>query len=172
MRISSSFWGHSHNLGRPVLAAAQWIKNLRSQNVPVNLFTVRYDRASGPGGQHVNKVSSKCTLMLPTFSTCDWFPKEIRDRIVNGTPRFRYYNRKSDTLVVQSDSSRSREKNRTLCLHRLVAALQDFCVFPEETTPDKRLKWHNIRQHADCIRIKNKRKNSELKKSRNKNFEW
>lgn len=151
--------------------AEQWVSSLNANSVPLKLLSIRYDRSSGPGGQNVNKVNSKCTLVLYNFSSCSWIPENVQNQLKE--KNMRYYARASDSLVVQSDESRSRESNKENCLAKLVREIKATCSFPKETSKETLKKWDGIRDRANQSRIKQKKHNSDKKKLRGKsNFTY
>lgn len=144
----------------------EWLDTLSTHSVPQKLFAVHYDRSSGPGGQHVNKVNSKCTLTLHSFSECSWVPQEIRNQLIQ--KRFRYYAPARDCVVIQSDQSRSREANRQVCLEKFTAEIRSTCWFPKPADAEDIHRWKKIREKTDGERLKKKRQKSDKKKSRGK----
>lgn len=149
----------------------EWVEMLKPASIPLKMFVVRYDRSSGPGGQHVNKVNSKCTLILRNFSNCSWVPEEVKNQIKEKP--FRYYAQSSDSIVVQSDETRSRDNNRQICLEKLVSAVKGSCFFPTETDVTTLKKWDIIKKKSDEVRVRAKKLNSDKKRRRNKvNFTY
>lgn len=153
-----------------VLEAKKWLSELNGKNVPLKLFSAHYDRASGNGGQNVNKVNSKCTLTLNDFSSCKWFPDEIRRQMLEH--RFRYYASAKDALVIQSGETRSREQNKRICVEKLVKEIKECAYFPEETGELKKEKWVNIKVKENEKRLKNKKLRAEKRKSRSVKFDF
>ncbi|AQZ11432.1 YOL114C [Zygosaccharomyces parabailii] len=150
--------------------AKNWVVSLNSKRVPLNLFAVRYDRSSGPGGQNVNKVNSKCTIALHNFSRCSWFPLEVRKQL--SEKKSRYYASSSDTIVIQSSESRSRETNREYCIEKFVKHIKEICFFPGEADEHTVKKWHGIKEKAHERRIQEKKLQSNKKRLRNKKDLW
>lgn len=160
-------WGLRGLSSGPLQSLAEkWVRSLSASSLPLRLFTIRFDRSSGPGGQKVNKTNSKCTLVLYHFSLCSWIPEEVR-RQLKEKP-IRYYARSSDSLVVQSDEERSRELNKQLCLEKLVREIKNSCWFPKETGEVTLQKWKVVKTKAKEGRLKEKKQNSDKKKLRNK----
>lgn len=147
--------------------AKQWVSKLNVDSVPLKLFSIRYDRSSGPGGQNVNKVNSKCTLVLYSFSSCSWIPEVVREQLKE--KNMRYYAKGSDSLVIQSDESRSRESNKQICMEKLVKEIKKTCWFPEKASDDTLKKWDTIKNKANERRMKEKKFKSDKKKLRGKN---
>lgn len=150
--------------------AKNWVVSLNSKSIPSNLFAVRYDRSSGPGGQNVNKVNSKCTIALHNFSRCSWFPLEVRKQLLE--KKSRYYASSSDTIVIQSGESRSREMNREFCIEKLVNHIKEICFFPGEPDEHTVKKWDGIKKKAHERRIQEKKFQSNKKLLRNKKNLW
>lgn len=160
----------SIGIGPHIRAAREWVTLLHYKRVPPNLFAVRYDRASGPGGQNVNKVNTKCTIMLNNFSLCSWLPQEVRRQVVEKNSR--YYAPSGDSLVIQASESRSREVNRRLCVQKFVDHIRELCIFPAETDKHTVEKWDGIKRKADERRIQEKKLQSSKKRLRNKKDLW
>ncbi|CAB4256791.1 similar to Saccharomyces cerevisiae YOL114C Putative protein of unknown function with similarity to human ICT1 and prokaryotic factors that may function in translation termination [Maudiozyma barnettii] len=144
--------------------AKEWVDKLTVEALPTRFFSIRYDRASGPGGQNVNKVNTKCTLTLPNFSKCSLFPLDVREQMID--KKVRIYSHVNDTIVLQSDETRSRENNRLLCFKKLISFIRETCYFPNDPTIDDVRKWDNIRKKSKESRLKEKKFNGEKKKNR------
>lgn len=156
--------------------AKLWLKNLNKDTFPQNIFTLRFDRAQGPGGQNVNKINSKCTITLTNVSKCNIFPTEIKNQLFlkdkknnnnNNIPHlFRYYSPITDTITVQADETRKQSSNRELCIEKLIKEIKRSCYFPEETSAMTKSKWGRIKQRNNEQRIKDKKHHSDKKKNR------
>jgi ribosome-associated protein len=81
---------------------------------------VRFDPASGPGGQHVNKVSTRATVLL-NVDACDLFTPTQRERIHR-----RLGNRitRDGELRVVAQQERSQSANREHAIRRLIELLE------------------------------------------------
>lgn len=83
--------------------------------IPADELEFTYARSSGPGGQAVNKVSSKARLRWNPHASraLRW---DVRDRFLE-----KYGNKLTDTgdLLVVSDRFRDRSMNRDDCLEKL-----------------------------------------------------
>jgi ribosome-associated protein len=80
----------------------------------------RFTRSGGPGGQHVNKVSTRVEVTFD-LAAATAFTTQQKDRLRSALGR-----RLSATgvLRVASDESRSQSKNRDLALRRLIDILR------------------------------------------------
>lgn len=77
-----------------------------------------FSRSSGPGGQNVNKLSTKATLRLPLdhLPVTDHQRQAVRKRLSNRVTS-------EGELVIHASQMRSQHANRRLALQRAVALL-------------------------------------------------
>ncbi len=89
-------------------------------------------RASGPGGQNVNKVSSAVHLRfsIPDSS----LPQHLKDRLL--TLRDSRIS-KDGTLVIKAQQFRTREANKEDALERLRTLIQGALVRPKKRKPTR-----------------------------------
>lgn len=75
-----------------ILHAQTWLRNLSREQLPSDSqFDVSYARSSGPGGQNVNKVSTKATLKLDKKHwniDAEWMPIVVRHVLFSQSPVF------------------------------------------------------------------------------------
>jgi len=112
-------------------------------------------RSSGPGGQHVNKVSSKVELTFDVENSNALSLLE-KDRIYN---KLASRLTKDNVLILQSDESRSQHKNKEIITKRFL----DIIAFAL-AVPKKRRKTKPSRSSIEK-RLKSKKKDA-LKKVR------
>lgn len=116
----------------------------------------RFDPARGPGGQHVNKVSTRATLLFD-FEACDLLSVPQRARI-----RQRLVNRISadGRLRVVAQRSRSQSDNRSLAEQRLLELLSEALHVARRRRPTKPTRGSQQR------RIQEKKQRGETKRRR------
>ncbi len=120
-------------------------------------------RASGPGGQNVNKVSSAVQLRFDAANSPS-LPAEVKERLKKLAG-----NRMTEDgiLIIEAKRFRSQEKNRIDAVQRLVTLIQ------KAAEPPKKRKPTRPSVTARAARIGTKRQRGELKRTRKYNpDEW
>ena len=113
-------------------------------------------RSSGPGGQHVNKVSTKVELTFDVESSNALSLME-KERIYH---KLASRLTKDNVLILQSDESRSQHKNKEIITKRFLEVLE-FAV----AVPKKRRKTKPSRSSIEK-RLKSKKKDALKKVNR------
>ncbi|KAM6898158.1 large ribosomal subunit protein mL62 [Lycodopsis pacificus] len=136
-------------------------------HIPVDRLTVSYSRSSGPGGQHVNKVSTKAEVRFHV-QTADWIPEDVRQNIFEKNK-----NRinKAGELLVTSELGRSQHRNLSDCIQKISAILAEASEKPREpTAEDVALRAARL-EKGNKERLKQKKMYSATKKSRRVDFD-
>ncbi len=101
--------------------------------LPSEEIELQMIRASGPGGQHVNKTSSAIQLIFDVRQSRA-LPEYIKQRLLQkGHPNLTA----SGKIIIKAQQYRSQELNRQDALNRLIALLQQTLVVPKTRVATK-----------------------------------
>ncbi|KAM8729084.1 large ribosomal subunit protein mL62 [Acanthopagrus schlegelii] len=136
-------------------------------HIPVDRLTVSYSRSSGPGGQHVNKVSTKAEVRFHVH-TADWIPEVVRQKIFEKNK-----NRinKAGELLVTSELSRSQQRNLTDCIQKISAIIAEASEKPHEATAEDIALREDRLERRNKERLNQKKIHSAIKRSRRVDFD-
>ena len=96
-------------------------------------LTERFVRASGPGGQHVNKTSTACELRFDVRGSQSLSgPIKARLEVIAGSRLTR-----DGVIVLFADGYRSQQMNREEALHRLLAMIRQAAISPKRRRPTR-----------------------------------
>jgi ribosome-associated protein len=124
--------------------------------IPDDEFQWSYARAGGPGGQNVNKVSSKAVLRWNVAGTPS-LPDHVKARLIS-------LNQKRTTatgdLLITGQRFRDQERNRQDCLEKLAELIRDAAILPKTRRATKPTKGSHRRRLAE------KKRRSAIKSGR------
>ncbi|MDR2644359.1 MAG: aminoacyl-tRNA hydrolase [Planctomycetaceae bacterium] len=122
--------------------------------IPIDEIRYSYARSSGPGGQNVNKVSSKVILR--------WTASRLSDLEVEClAAKFpRFWSAKNHEVIITSQRQRDSTLNKKDCLEKFIKIIKDAAKIPKKRIPTKPTK-NSIKK-----RLENKAKNAIKKQNR------
>lgn len=130
--------------------------------IPMTEFEVTYVRSAGPGGQNVNKVSSKAVLRWNVTAT-QALSDEVKTRF---TSRYGSRLTTEGDLLLTSQKYRDQAKNLDDCLERLKGLIQAVSVAPKVRRPTKPSKASQERRHTEK-KVRSQRKANRRVPGRN-----
>lgn len=124
--------------------------------IPTSEFDFTFMRSSGPGGQNVNKVSTKARLRWPVEETGS-LPEAVKERFTR-----RYHRRLTNEgeLILDSQRYRDQASNVSDCLVKLREMIDSVVDKPKRRKKTKPTRGSKER------RLKEKRKRGQRKQMR------
>jgi len=127
-------------------------------NIPETEITIDFVRSSGPGGQNVNKVSSKAQLRWNVGASAV-FSAEQKELI---RQNLRGRLNKRDEIVISSDEERSQLQNKEKALALFYELIKRSLEVPKKRIPTRPSRGSKEK------RLESKTQRSQLKKERKK----
>ena len=132
-------------------------KKMAKIDIPIASLDKKFSRSSGPGGQNVNKLSTKVELRFKV-SEAYWLTEDVKRRIIN---HGKYLNKEGE-MVVTSDKFRTQEQNKGDAYQKLAAKVNEFAIPPKI----RKKFFFKEDKEAKRKRINYKRRRSAIKKAR------
>lgn len=135
------------------------------QLIPRRDFMLRFSRSSGPGGQNVNKVSTKATIKLDRekFATAAWLTPQLRQRILQSD--FAYFTPKRD-IIVSSELTRSQHANLDNCFEKLSKEIARVAFVPEGPSEETQKRWQLLAKREASRKKELKKMHASKKRDR------
>lgn len=130
----------------------------RSIHLPESELVVRFMRADGPGGQHVNRTESAVELRFDVLHSSS-LPEDVRERLLARRDR-----RMTDegVLVIQARRFRDQGRNREDARERLLEILRAALVAPKKRIATKPSRASQQR------RLEGKQQRAKIKQGRSR----
>ena len=124
--------------------------------IPLSELKFSASRSSGPGGQHVNKVSTRVTLEFDVLNSPHLTAeqKEVLQQKLVGRMS------KEGVLIIHAQEHRSQLANKKAAIDKFVALLSEALKMP------KKRRRRRISLAAHYERLRAKKHKSEIKKNR------
>jgi len=125
-----------------------------------NDLDITFVRASGPGGQNVNKLSTAAQLRFDTNRL--GLPDDMRARLHDLAGQKMT---KDGVLVLHAQRFRTQERNRADAIERLLGLLRDAAVRPKPRRPTRPTLGSKKR------RLEGKKRRSDIKSGRSSRYD-
>jgi ribosome-associated protein len=133
-----------------------------TDQIAIDESEIEYDfvRASGPGGQHVNKAATAVQLRFDVASSSS-LPKDVRQRLVRIAGN---QISAEGVLIIEASRFRSQHRNRKDAMDRLVELIDRAARKPRvrrRTKPTRAAKERRLRAKRRRSEIKRMRQSSQ-----------
>jgi ribosome-associated protein len=116
----------------PFVCGAIMLRISRDLTIDENDIDISFVRASGPGGQNVNKLSTSAQLRFDASRLA--LPEDAAERLARLAGQRMT---KNGVIVIQAERFRTQERNKADAIERLVTLLREAMVRPKPRRPTK-----------------------------------
>lgn len=113
------------------------------KSINIKDLVVKHSRASGKGGQNVNKLNTKVEIRVNYYKV-NWIPKQVSIKS--------NYKTKEKELVVKSDRYRTQKQNYDDCIEKMYSVINNLVQLPGETSEETR---ERVTRHIQREKNKN-----------------
>jgi ribosome-associated protein len=131
-------------------------------NIDNSELDFRFIRASGPGGQHVNKSATAVQLRFNVVNSHS-LPARVRRRLIKQAGN---QITKDGVLIIEAAQHRSQHQNREEAINRLKRMIRRAAKEPKTRRETRPPQW------SKRARLDNKRRRSEKKQLRESPQRW
>jgi ribosome-associated protein len=143
------------------MAGGDHIELAPGHTLPASAIDLSYARSGGPGGQHVNKTSTKALLSVALADLQGVLPGDAVYRLRTVAKQ---YLTEDDRLVIHADETRSQVTNRRAAIEKLQQLCRAALKKPKRRKPTKPSRGAKRR------RLDTKRQRGETKSRRQTPF--
>ena len=130
--------------------------------IPGGELKITASRSSGPGGQNVNKTSTRVTIRWNVFKTTA-LTEEQKDRVLH---RLQSELTNEGDIIIHNSASRSQDQNKKMALENLAQKIRKALQVPK-----KRMETR-VSNVVKAIRVKEKKQHGMVKKMRSKKISF
>ncbi|KAL0281530.1 UNVERIFIED_CONTAM: hypothetical protein PYX00_002488 [Menopon gallinae] len=131
--------------------------------IPIKELEIKFVKASGPGGQHVNKTSSKAVVRFHVKSA-NWLSENTKNKILEKCVT---KINKDGYLVISSEKTREALINRMDAVSRMRQIIYESDQDPPEMSEETAEKLRKRQEAASRRRLEEKRRASLIKRMKN-----
>jgi len=128
--------------------------------IPSHELEITSSRAGGPGGQHVNKTSTRISIRW-NIKTTNALTDEQKERVLE---KLQSHLTTQGDLIIHSSESRSQFQNKKIALQHLAEQIRKALIVPKKRVATK------VSKTAQEKRLKTKTERSKIKQLRSKKF--
>jgi protein subunit release factor B len=154
---------HSYSTTPDIDIDPNFANEFTSDHIPRDKLTIKFVRSGGPGGQNVNKVSTKVGMRFNLKDATEWLPPYVHRRLIEQNP-----NRvsKAYEFVLSSDRHRTQRQNLADCIDKLTDMIKKAAFVPQGPSEETLQRIEEIKEVAKEKKKFQKQKHSSKKADR------